>query len=82
MSIVGYTSNGSPIFFGGTNPSKRKSKKKSPNYKCTFDETHKTPEGVAKKNKYICNHCGADLKVKANKIKELLKLKEEIYGKA
>lgn len=71
MSILGYTSGGSPIFSG---PHKTKKVKSKPLYKCSADERHKLTKKQAEKSNYFCTHCGAELKVRKAKREEYSKL--------
>lgn len=71
MSILGYTSGGSPIFSG---PYKTKKVKSKPLYKCSADERHKLTKKQAEKSNYLCTHCGAELKVRKAKQEEYYKL--------
>ena len=70
MSLVGYTSGGSPIFHN--NPkSQHKTRQGKPLFDCSADPRHRLTQNQAKSTGYFCNHCGAPLKARAHKIAEL-----------
>lgn len=67
--LAGYTSGGSPIFYNTyTN---RSSKGKRVLYSCSADERHRLTKNQAQSSGYCCTMCGADLKVKKQKLQEL-----------
>lgn len=67
--ILGHTSGGSPIFYNVG--SKSHNPKGKTLYACSADERHKLTKNQARSSGYRCTHCGADLKVKAQKLAEL-----------
>lgn len=67
--ILGHTSGGSPIFYNVG--SKRTGQIGKTLYVCSADERHKLTKNQARSSGYRCTHCGADLKVKAQKLAEL-----------
>jgi transcription initiation factor IIE alpha subunit len=77
MSIIGYTSGGSPIFSSGPTKSHRVSREKTL-YECSADTRHKLTKNQASSKGYMCSHCGAPLKVREQKIKELEKLAKSL----
>lgn len=80
MSLIGYTSGGSPIFFGGSKKPSGNNKGKVL-YGCTKNSRHRLTKNQAAKNGYMCNHCGAPLKVRDNKIRELESLAKILGAK-
>jgi transcription initiation factor IIE alpha subunit len=78
MSTIGYTPGGSPIFapnLGGNRLQSRKGKQLNV---CSADERHKLTNNQAASNGYMCSHCGAELKVRKNKLIELHTLAKEL----
>lgn len=67
--FIGNTPGGSPIFFN--NPRKSNGSYGKTLYACSMDERHKLTKNQARSSGYRCTHCGADLKVRAQKIAEL-----------
>lgn len=80
MSLIGYTSGGSPIF--STNYVGSGKKYNSPKgktlYECSSDSRHKLTKNQAKSSGYFCTHCGEPLKVRAEKLKELASLAKSL----
>ena len=67
--FLGHTSGGSPIYYNvGSKPNANRGKTL---YACSADERHKLTKNQARSSGYRCTHCGADLKVKAQKLAEL-----------
>lgn len=66
--LLGHTPGGSPIYFKG--PSLGRSRSKTL-YACSADERHKLTKNQARSSGYVCTHCGADLCVKVEKVREL-----------
>ena len=73
--IVGHTSGGAPIHFGG---SQRSPKKARPRFKCSSNEGHKLTSAQAKASGWKCTHCGADLRVRKEKMREMYALAEAL----
>lgn len=73
MSIIGHTSGGSPIFAPSTNKISKGYKGKTL-YDCSINPRHRLSANQAKTNGYWCTHCGAPLKVRAQKLEELRSL--------
>lgn len=71
---IAFTSGGSPIIRG---PSTKKVKSK-PLYKCSKDERHKLTTSQARSSGWWCTHCGAELRVRKDKISELNRLADEL----
>ena len=76
MSLIGYTSGGSPIFAGGS--SKKSYTKGKTLYECSANSKHKLTKNQAKSNGYFCSHCGEPLKIRAEKLKELSSLAKSL----
>jgi hypothetical protein len=71
MSNIGYTTGGSPIF-APNNSSRRYQPFKGTHLNtCSANERHKLTNKQAASNGYMCSHCGAELKVRKNKLIEL-----------
>lgn len=68
--MINHTPGGSPIFYnlGGKN----RGHTSKVLYACSADERHKLTKNQARSNGYRCSHCGADLKVRAQKVQEVL----------
>lgn len=67
--VIEHTPGGSPIYYNvGRKPHSHKGKTL---YVCSADERHKLTKNQARSSGYRCTHCGADLKVKAQKLAEL-----------
>jgi hypothetical protein len=78
MSGIGYTPGGSPIFaprIGNGYHQRRRGKQLNV---CSADERHKLTNKQAASNGYMCSHCGAELKVRKNKLIELQTLAKEL----
>jgi transcription initiation factor IIE alpha subunit len=73
--LLGHTPGGSPIYFSG--PSLGRSRSKTL-YACSADERHKLTKNQARSSGYVCTHCGADLCVKAEKVRELQALAKSL----
>jgi transcription initiation factor IIE alpha subunit len=67
--ILGRTSGGSPIYYNLGRKSYSKAGKTL--YACSADERHKLTKNQARSSGYRCTHCGADLKVRAQKLQEV-----------
>jgi transcription initiation factor IIE alpha subunit len=65
---IGYTAGGSPIYVKGPSLSRSRSKTL---YRCSADDRHKLTKNQARSSGYMCTHCGAELAVKAEKVREL-----------
>ena len=67
--MIGHTPGGSPIFLP------RVPRKHGPQGKtmhaCSVNEGHRLTVKQAKSSGFMCTHCGADLKVRKQKISEL-----------
>lgn len=75
--FIGHTSGGSPIFYNvGSKPNGKRGRTL---YKCSADERHKLTQNQARASGYRCTHCGADLRVRAQKLAEL-KTEAEYFG--
>jgi transcription initiation factor IIE alpha subunit len=73
--LLGHTSGGSPIYVNG--PSLGRSRSKTL-YRCSVNEQHKLTKNQARSSGYSCTHCGADLAVKAEKVRELQALAKSL----
>lgn len=67
--FIGRTPGGSPIYYNVG--SKARTSRGKTLYACSADERHKLTKNQARSSGYRCTHCGADLKVKAQKLAEL-----------
>ena len=67
--FIGHTPGGSPIYYNVG--SKARTSRGKTLYACSADERHKLTKNQARSSGYRCTHCGADLKVRAQKLKEL-----------
>jgi len=67
--FIGRTSGGSPIYYNVE--SRANTNRGKTLYACSADERHKLTKNQARSSGYRCTHCGADLKVRKEKIKQL-----------
>lgn len=76
--MLGYTSGGSPIFYSQKKTRGLSKPKGKTRYTCSVDERHKLSPNQAKSSGYLCSHCGADLKVRKQKVLELHQLAKSL----
>lgn len=67
--LIGHTPGGSPIYYNVG--SKARTSRGKTLYACSADERHKLTKNQARSSGYRCTLCGADLKVRAQKMAEL-----------
>ena len=77
MSLIGHTAGGSPVFMPRV-PSLSRSPKGKTMYSCSRNDGHRLSVKQAKRSGYMCTNCGAELRVRKQKLSELSILAESL----